>query len=75
MFFGKGRWKITVPALIGLAIYEHMTPGSIERWSTYVWREYFSPVASLLFTLFIMYFVLTFLWNQLTGKKKKGGWF
>lgn len=75
MFFGKGRWKVTVPALVFVGVYEHFVPGTIEKWMTYVWREFFSPVVSLLLTILIMYMVLVFLCNQLTGKKgKKGGW-
>ncbi len=70
--FGRGRFKMTVPLLIGVVVYDHFVPGSINLWLTYVWKEFFSPMMSLLIMLLIMWWLLKAACNALMGKKK---WF
>ncbi len=72
-FFGRGRWKFTIPAIIGLSVFNRFYPGQLDVALRYVWSGYFAPLASLLLMCLVMWVVLGFLWNKLTKDFKK--WF
>ncbi len=72
MFLAKGRWKVTISTIVILAIYNKYYPGNLDLGVRYVWKEFFAPLASMLFICLVMLFVLKGMWNALMGKKK---WF